>query len=73
MAAQARSFYIKRIRIEDGHIGWTGSLRPYARALREAKAWRDAGWEVEVVPNTPAVRREVQKWQRERDAALGRA
>lgn len=54
--------------------GWTGSmhgggLRSRALAEREAQAWRDAGWDAEVVESTPEVLAEIRAWEREKAAA----
>lgn len=56
----SKSFYVKRTR--DARIGWTGSIRPLAQAMREAAAWRVAGWEAQVLPNTREVRRDARLW-----------
>ena len=61
-ALDAKSFYVRRTRWDRG-VGWTGSIRSLAQAMREADAWRDAGWEAQVLPNVPEVRERVRVWE----------
>jgi len=71
------SFYVRRTRIADGRVGWTGPIRSARQAERERAAWvgdppyeRDypALFTAEIVPSTPEVRAEVRAWQKERRA-----
>lgn len=66
------SFYIRRTRIADGHIGWTGPIRSYRQARREFTAWNDAGWDAVIEDGTPEIRADVRAWQREADVRHGR-
>jgi hypothetical protein len=75
------SYYVKRTRIADGRIGWTGPIRSARQAERERAAWAYESpyksvepplWTAEVVESTPEIKREVRAWQRERNIAYGR-
>jgi hypothetical protein len=56
------SFYVRRTR--EGRTGWTGPIRSPHQADREAAAWFLMGYLVEVVPSSPAVRKDVRDWER---------
>jgi hypothetical protein len=76
------SYYIKRTRIVDGRIGWTGPIRSARQAERERAAWASEGpykddcpmegFTAEMYESTPEIKREVRAWQRERNIAHGR-
>lgn len=66
-----QSYYVKRVN-ENGRGGWTGPIRSERQARKEVTAWESAGWVAWLEEATPAVRREVKAWQRERDIFHGR-
>jgi hypothetical protein len=66
------SFYVKRTRIADGHVGWTGPIRSFNQARREFAAWRNCGWDAVIHDSTPELRREVRDWQRAANVRHGR-
>lgn len=65
------SFYVKREH-DDGRTGWVGPIRSFSQALRESRAWNDAGWSTRVDDSTPEIRAEVRAWQKAADIRLGR-
>lgn len=65
------SFYVMR-KHEDGRLGWVGPIRSYPQALRESRAWNDAGWDTRVDDSTPEVRAAVRAWQKAKDIEHGR-
>lgn len=72
-------FYVKRTRTKQsktltgrtgqlGYVGWTGAIVGIERAGREAAAWKNTGeWDVQVLPSTPDVRRQVREWEANRN------
>jgi hypothetical protein len=59
---ERKAFYIKRVNRDDGHVGWT-LVRGEQAAARERAAWEASGrWQVEVLPSSRFVRRQVREW-----------
>jgi hypothetical protein len=67
------SYYVKRTRIADGRIGWTGPIRSARQAEKERAAWMHeppyertypASFTAEIIESTPEVRAEVRAWQK---------
>ena len=59
------SHYVKRTsKRNPAGIAYVGPIRSEAQANREAAVWREAGETAEVLQSTPAVRRDVNRWQR---------
>lgn len=58
------SFYVQRTK--PGHLSnsYTGPIHSEAQALKEAKAWKEAGWFAAVVRSTAQVRKAVREWER---------
>jgi hypothetical protein len=65
------SYYVKRTRIADGRVGWTGPIRSERQAQRERAAWTceapydgdgPAQHTAEVYVSTPEVRAAVRAW-----------
>ena len=69
---EVKAFYVKRVNRDDGHVGWT-RVRGEHAAERERAAWAASGrWQVEVLPSSRLVRREVRDWA-SHEAALAEA
>ena len=69
---EVKAFYVKRVNRDDGHVGWT-RVRGGHAAERERAVWAASGrWQVEVVPSTRFVRRQVREWATH-EAALAEA
>jgi hypothetical protein len=71
------SFYVRRVRLTDGRVGWTGPIRSARQAERERAAWTGeppypagfadpARFSAEVFESTPEVVAEVRSWSRQR-------
>jgi hypothetical protein len=59
---ERKAFYVKRMNRDDGHVGWT-RVRGEEAAERERAVWEASGrWQVEVLPSTRFVRRQVREW-----------
>jgi hypothetical protein len=59
---ERKAFYVKRVSRDDGHVGWT-RVRGERAAEEERAAWAASGrWQVEVLPSSRFVRREVREW-----------
>jgi hypothetical protein len=59
---ERKAFYVKRVNRDDGHVGWT-RVRGGQAAARERAVWEASGrWQVEVLPSSRFVRREVRQW-----------
>jgi hypothetical protein len=69
---ERRAFYVKRVSRDDGHVGWT-RVRGEQAAAQERAAWEASGrWQVEVLPSSRFVRRQVREWAAH-EAALAEA
>jgi hypothetical protein len=66
-AKTVESFYVKRTRVGDDRVGWTGPIGSKEQAGRERDAWQsDGGWTAEIFPLTPEVLAEVRRWDGQR-------
>jgi hypothetical protein len=58
---ERKAFYVKRVSRDAGHVGWT-RVRGVRAAVEERAAWAASGrWQVEVLPSSRFVRREVRE------------
>jgi hypothetical protein len=67
------SFYVKRTRLADSRVGWTGPIRSAKQAELERAAWTceppyttnyPASFAAEVLEATPDVRAVVRAWNK---------
>lgn len=59
----ADKYWIKRVRLADRRVGWSGPLDK-ATAESWAARFRDQGCIARVFPSTPVIRNEVKGWVR---------
>ena len=59
------SFYVKRTSKQNAAgIGYTGPIRSFAQAQKEADAWTETGEVCEVLASTAAVKAAVRAWEK---------
>lgn len=60
---RGESYFVQRVRREDGYVAWTGPISSLARTKREMLAWEDAGWDARLFHDIPSVRALVREWR----------